>query len=913
MIGKMPVVSIQAMVAKVRAYLAKDGKSANDHARKALYHATNLGILATLFVAPLFLGGRHDLGRLVLVSTICFTSICWVLRKALRKQLRWRWTGVEWLAGLSIGLLLFQLVPLPASVIQFVSPNVYELLPTWDPTSESTLRFGTWHTLSLAPEMTRGALVLLASYWLFFFVVADQIRGLSDVERVLRWIALAAISMAVIGICQRFFGNGRFLWLYEHATRDTLTAVKGTFTNENHFAHFLALGIAPLILWVRSSLVMDQDNNRSRRTLRRNISQREQMRNILLIGGLCVVMFAGLLSFSRGGLVVVFLTSSVAVLGLAWIGFFGRRAVLGVGLAGIVVATAIVIFGNARLMEEINSLERAQSMRELSAGRVELWNSMLDAASRFPLIGTGAASHREIYPTFFDSSYNVEFSHGESGYIQIAMETGAIGIVILLAVVLTVVVAIARWWRRSPDKSSVACLIVAVAGLLASLTHSIFDFVWYIPACISMTVVLLALVCRISQLNADHSLTTHRVDIGPVGRSLATVSMLFLCAILIEQRIGPGMASCHWDRYFALSRHASAEETEEFLAGHRSVSDKLVPDLHLREMKRALAETLRWDPTHSRAMLRLASLDFRQVKQQQARSHMSLPLADIVTVANESEFDSESAKQVWVSSVLGDREALLRRATLLSERSLRISPFEGRCYVVLAEAGELFGWEGGRRAALFDQAKRVRPYDELILYKNGVEELRHGRVEEAVASWKTAFKKSPEIRSLAVDALAPIYSASQLTTLLEDDWQSLYQLYEYYKKTNRLDEATYVATPLARTIESRATNEPNDSAANLLYQAGNVFGHLKMNDDSIRCFRQATKLDPNHFSYRLALAGQLVHAERYDEALAEFKWCRRRQPRNEAVVKQLESAYRMAVTQAQPTEQAARSTSSPMH
>ena len=69
-------------------------------------------------------------------------------------------------------------------------------------------------------------------------LVLQRLRRLEDIERWMRWVALAAVSLAVIGLVQYFAGNGRYLWIYEHPFRSADGAVKGPFVNQNHFAHF---------------------------------------------------------------------------------------------------------------------------------------------------------------------------------------------------------------------------------------------------------------------------------------------------------------------------------------------------------------------------------------------------------------------------------------------------------------------------------------------------------------------------------------------------------------------------------------------------------------------------------------------------------------------------------------------------
>ena len=92
--------------------------------------------------------------------------------------------------------------------------------------------------------------MLLISYGLLFFVTVQRIKTIEDVERLLRWCAISAMCMAVFGLVQYLGGNGKFFWFYSPPFANTLEGAKGSFTNRNHFAHFLALGVGPLIWWL---------------------------------------------------------------------------------------------------------------------------------------------------------------------------------------------------------------------------------------------------------------------------------------------------------------------------------------------------------------------------------------------------------------------------------------------------------------------------------------------------------------------------------------------------------------------------------------------------------------------------------------------------------------------------------------
>ena len=96
--------------------------------------------------------------------------------------------------------------------------------------------------------------MLFLDYVLLFHVAVQRVRRVEDVERVLRWCALSAAGMATFGIVQLLSSNGKFFWFYQYPFSTTSDVAHGSFSNRNHFANFLALGIGPLIWWLQQAM-----------------------------------------------------------------------------------------------------------------------------------------------------------------------------------------------------------------------------------------------------------------------------------------------------------------------------------------------------------------------------------------------------------------------------------------------------------------------------------------------------------------------------------------------------------------------------------------------------------------------------------------------------------------------------------
>ncbi len=215
-----------------------------------LLRAVDAGLMAVIFVVPLILGGRIALGQLALVALAVWVAVCWCLRQCLASEAAWVRSPTEPLLFAALALVGLQLVELPPAVLDLLSSNVYERLPLWAPDSDASATLGLWTTLSLTPAATRDALIVLLAFVLICLTVVQRVRKVEDVERLIRWIALATLMMAGFALVQHFAGNGKYFWFYEHPYSEAKATVLGSFTNRNQFADFMAVGIGPMIWWV---------------------------------------------------------------------------------------------------------------------------------------------------------------------------------------------------------------------------------------------------------------------------------------------------------------------------------------------------------------------------------------------------------------------------------------------------------------------------------------------------------------------------------------------------------------------------------------------------------------------------------------------------------------------------------------
>jgi len=456
----------------------------------ALVRLVDAGLAACVFIVPLLMGGRHPLGKLVLAGLAAMIAAAWLVHQALRRQPTWRHSPAEILLGLGVLVVLAQLAPLPRPLLGWVSPRLVTLLPLWSGQPATAAGLGTWSCVSLAPAETRSGLVLLLAYAMLFLVTVQRLGRREDVERLLRWIALSAAMLAAFGLGQFVAGNGKFFWVYEHPFTTPPGAVKASFSNRNHFAHFMALGTGPLLWWL-------YERHRHGSSHSGGHGDGAMARGGLWAGPeilLAVVFFAGLLSLSRGGAVAICLAAAVTV-GVYWrIGALRTWSLVGLGGAVLLLVAMLAIHGYDRVSRRLSDLA-AGSLDAIDStqSRRGLWAAVAQGTAEFPILGTGLGTHREVYRLYYDRRHDVEFDHAENGYLQVGMELGVPGLALTLAGM-----GMLAYWaiagiRRAKDRRLRMCLGAVLGGLAASAAHSAVDFVWYVPACTAVKAIHAAL------------------------------------------------------------------------------------------------------------------------------------------------------------------------------------------------------------------------------------------------------------------------------------------------------------------------------------------------------------------------------------------------------------------------------------
>ena len=107
------------------------GSTCDNALSQGLLRVVDLGLFAILFVAPLFLGGRHPVGHLVYAVLCASTAVAWLAHQWFASDRYWIRTSAELLILAVVLLVVLQLVPLPESLRSVIVGQRSAMLPLW--------------------------------------------------------------------------------------------------------------------------------------------------------------------------------------------------------------------------------------------------------------------------------------------------------------------------------------------------------------------------------------------------------------------------------------------------------------------------------------------------------------------------------------------------------------------------------------------------------------------------------------------------------------------------------------------------------------------------------------------------------------------------------------------------------------
>jgi tetratricopeptide (TPR) repeat protein len=531
-----------------------------------------------------------------------------------------------------------QLVPVPPALLKAFSPATYDIykhcLPGWPATSpysslpdeitksnraaigqrmvltkdisaESASRppiASIWRTVSLAPSRTQvaglkfAAMTILLAIVTFYPFASPHFNEGNEwfARRLVAGMLVTGFLLAAVGLLELETWNGRLLWLitpYSELTAggDTLRA-RGPFVDPDHYASYLGM-IMPLAivgtLWPRI------------------VAEPKSAYGFRLFSGFTAALLAAamLMSMSRGALVGSLVSLAVLLLVLFRSKTLDRDVTI-VSLrkilfplltASVVIALGVALAGTlSRGQVDVRWHARNGSSEVSRDSRPQVWLDTLKLVREFPLTGVGLGCYGEIFAHYQRPPWSpFVWDAAHDDYLQLAVETGIPGLMMLLAAGLIVGHRIAISLPRLPLKN-VLTLAGLIAGLSGPLFHELVDFPLQIPANATLFAIMLGATLRMTMFGGAPRIIDRRINQG-VASGVSAVALF-----LIVQACRQGWVPFPYD----VKVPANVDEARQLILRYparaqthllliRAGSNQLAPADNLEE-----SETAVWlDPT----------------------------------------------------------------------------------------------------------------------------------------------------------------------------------------------------------------------------------------------------------------------------------------------------------------------------
>ncbi|KTC76265.1 Lipid A core - O-antigen ligase and related enzymes [Legionella bozemanae] len=196
------------------------------------------------------------------------------------------------------------------------------------------------------------------------------------------------------------------------------------------------------------------------------------IKNIALLISIYIITFALFAALSRGVILcfIFFAALEIALCRHA----IERKNIYQLSAILVLALTTLYLFAQPAIQHRLDLLAHEKSRLVIWEGAWHLWQAT-------PWYGLGIFNFKQYYPAFSlpgDGS-NLEYAHND--FLQLLIETGIPGIVILLGIMVTCVAYLRRYLAHQ-DKNPIACIqgIACFAALGSLVCHSFIDFNFYV-------------------------------------------------------------------------------------------------------------------------------------------------------------------------------------------------------------------------------------------------------------------------------------------------------------------------------------------------------------------------------------------------------------------------------------------------
>lgn len=678
-------------------------------------------------------------------------------------------------------LLLFmvlQLIPLPVSLVQLVSPATYDVYaPVLSITEISKI------PLTINQNATLQEFLRIGCYSLFYILTVQLLSVSDHLKKTVYLIIGLAAAIGLLAIIQRVGSPDKIYWF---RTVPENASPYGPWINPNQFAGFMEM-LCPIALGL---FLFFRPRFQPGETLRYKIVHFFSMPSSnlhMFLGFAASLMFLSVfISLCRGGIITITLAVFVFIL-LHRIkkSRQDQAAILAI-IACVVIAVSW--FGWDTIISEFNKSIRSDG--SLQDGRLYIWTDSLRIFRSFFLFGSGFGTFIDIFPSYMSFPGFGVVDHAHNDYLELLTDGGIIGGGLTAWFVISVTGHGWKMIRQRRDQYAVLIGIGALTGILAMLMHSSTDFnmhngavgLYFFFCC-----GLLVAVTNIRFLYFDTKTALQKQ--ATVKTKYYLLSTLLFCAITSFVQYGTLMAQRNYNS-----------------TAHIYVSQHLNSDL-IEKVRNSLKRAIIYAPLNALYTYKLAAIEILFHHKQEAlttflRSARQNPMngSTLHSIAHlihdeeqaelllkkgyERDLDDDTLALTFVTYLLKNDQR--ERATLIMAKRLKKHPrlleiyahlFDTNSFtrdqIILVLSDSIDNWF--KYASLLEKNNRL--YEAEFFYRSALEQL--GNEEKIKPHW---FQKLIQFYQKNEQPDLALVILRQATEILPDYIPFHLQLGDYYRK-----------------------------------------------------------------------------------------------------------------------------------
>jgi len=391
--------------------------------------------------------------------------------------------------------LFFQVIPLPDSLLRFLSPEATvvgqkSLAASSASISEGPIRH--WFSPSPYYYPVRMSIIRWTVYVFFFLGLIQVLNSQKRIELTIFLILITGCFEALYGLAEAYSGSGHIWWFKKMGyPRD----VTGTYINRNHFAGLmemcllLAAAYAAALSGRKKKTRIISDHKAGLRVrLSRYLSgeQRFNKRTLMVFAG--AVIGVGLVfSASRGGII----SAAGGLLCMSLL-FMLRRNHRRKGFIALFLFLITSVY--ALHIGVDYPVGRFKYFDIGIEERARLTQKTMDLFEDYKITGIGVGNFQHAFPKYQAAEdIKVFIRHAHDDWAQFLAEAGITGFFLLLAGMFYHVYRSIGLWRKRNDPFAICLGAVPLAAMTAMAIHSYSDFNLHIPANCLMLAAIMAI------------------------------------------------------------------------------------------------------------------------------------------------------------------------------------------------------------------------------------------------------------------------------------------------------------------------------------------------------------------------------------------------------------------------------------